>query len=409
MPIELLAPAGNFEKLEIAIHYGADAVYLGGKNFSLRNFSGNFTLDEMKQAVALAHQHQVKAYVTCNIYPRSSELDPIRDYLYQLKDIMPDALIIADPGIFTQAREIAPEIPVHISTQANITSAGSAMFWQRLGARRINMARELSLKEIREIGDACILEMEAFVHGSMCMAYSGRCLLSSFMAGRDGNRGLCCQPCRFRYAVVEEKRPGQYFPFMEDDRGSYLFNSKDLCMIAHIPEMTAAGIHSLKIEGRMKGINYLASVVKTYRQAIDAFYAAPDHYTVQQEWIDELNRVNYRGYGTGFYFGDLDPITPNYEECSRSTPYAFAGKILEKMADNRFRAAIRNKIRPGDSVEILSPKEPLKTDCIGSITDENGFPLEAAQPNATVIISLSAECSVNDLIRKTHELIFAND
>ncbi|MBW2620417.1 MAG: U32 family peptidase, partial [Deltaproteobacteria bacterium] len=270
--IELLAPAGNFEKLKIAIHYGANAVYLAGKEFSLRNFSENFTVDELQQAVNFARGQAVKIYVACNIYPRNNDQKAIAEYLNILEEIGPDALIVADPGIFSLASKIIPQLPIHLSTQANTTNYKSALFWQQLGVKRINVARELSLNEIREIVKNCAVEIEAFIHGSMCISYSGRCLLSSFMSNRDSNQGLCSQPCRWKYSIVEELRPGQYMPIAEDDQGSYIFNSKDLCMIEHIPAIVESGIVSLKIEGRMRGINYLASTVKVYREAIDAYY-----------------------------------------------------------------------------------------------------------------------------------------
>ncbi|MGE0085844.1 MAG: U32 family peptidase [Desulfococcaceae bacterium] len=397
---ELLAPAGNFEKLEIAVHYGADAVYLAGKDFSLRNFSGNFTLEEMQQAIAFAHEKKVKVYVACNIYPRNVEHSAIGQYLHSLGEIRPDAVIIADPGIFMQAREIIPEIPIHISTQANITSFRAAQFWQEMGAVRVNMARELSLAEIREISEKTGMEIEAFVHGAMCISYSGRCLLSSFMAKRESNRGMCCHPCRFNYALMEEKRPGQYFPLMEDERGSYVFNSKDLCMISHIPEMAYAGIHSLKIEGRMKGIHYVATVVKACREAIDAYMQNPESRTVREEWIAELSKISYRGYCTGFYFNDPDQVIPNYAECVYDTEYVFAGKILKNMGNGRFQVDVRNKIFTGDRIEILSPGEALKQDRIMNMADEKGSSIPFAQPGSIAIFSLNAKCADNDLIRK---------
>ena len=316
--VELLAPAGNFEKLEIAIHYGANAVYLAGKEFSLRNFSQNFTLDELQHAVRYARKHHVKVYAACNVFPKNAEQNSIVEYLHSLGEIGIDALIIADPGIFMTASKVIPQIPIHLSTQANTTNQKSALFWQTLGIKRVNLARELSLKEIKEVALHCDLEIEAFVHGSMCIAYSGRCLLSSFMANRDSNRGMCAQSCRWKYAVVEELRPGQYMPIAEDDRGSYMFSSKDLCMIGHIPEIIESGIVSLKIEGRMRGINYLASAVKVYREAIDAYYENPEDYMTQKDWLYELETVSNRSYSTGFYFDDPHQISPAYENLRNS-------------------------------------------------------------------------------------------
>jgi len=398
--IELLAPAGNFEKLEIAVHYGADAVYLAGKDFSLRNFSGNFRPDEMRAAVRFAHQHNVRVYAACNVFSRNHEQEAITAYLETLGDIAPDAVIIADPGILTEARRVIPQIPIHLSTQANTTNYRAVLFWQKFGVRRINAARELSLSEIREIADNTSVEIEAFVHGAMCISYSGRCLLSSFMAKRESNRGMCTHPCRWRYAVVEELRPGKYYPIMEDGRGAYLFNSKDLCMIAYLPEMIGAGIHSLKIEGRMKGINYLASVVKTYREAIDAYYADTKAFKVKEEWIEELFRINSRGYCSGFYFGDPEQTVPNYTDCLYSPKDVFLGKVLENAGGNRVRIDVRNKICKDDEVEVMPQTGPLRKDRIHEITDEEGQPLSFSQPNTKVLVTLGSECSPHDLIRR---------
>ncbi|MBW1891314.1 MAG: U32 family peptidase [Deltaproteobacteria bacterium] len=346
-PIELLAPAGNFEKLEIAIHYGADAVYLSGKDFSLRNFSGNFTEAELERAVALAHKHDVNVYVACNIYSRDHEHAAVLDFLTFLKQLRPDGLIVSDPGIVLSALERIPEISLHLSTQVSTTNSRAATFWKNQGVRRVNVARELSLAEIKEISANVNMEIEAFVHGAMCISYSGRCLLSSFMENRDGNRGMCCHPCRFSYAVVEAKRPGQYYPLAEDKRGSYIFNSRDLCMIEHLPAMIDAGITSLKIEGRMKGINYLASVVKVYRAAIDAYLDNPSGITIETYWRDELDRVSNRGYGTGFYLGDVDNTRPNYAGNSASG-HRFIAKVLEPLSPRQVRVEVRNKIFQGD-------------------------------------------------------------
>lgn len=327
--IELLAPAGSFEKLKIAIHYGADAVYLAGKDFSLRNYSGNFSTEALYEAVGYAHARDVKVYLALNVFSRNHEQTAIAAFLSQVKDIGPDALIISDPGVIRVARQQVPHLPIHLSTQANTTNFNGALFWQAFGVKRVNVARELTLEEIREIADRCDLEIEAFVHGAMCISYSGRCLLSSFMTRRDSNRGMCSHPCRWRYAVMEETRPGKYFPIMEDNGNTYIFNSSDLCMIAHLPEMIHAGIDSLKIEGRMKGINYLASSVKVYREALDAYYEAPADYTVQASWLNELTHISHRTYCTGFYFGDPDEIAANTENTFPPTVQTFLGKIVD--------------------------------------------------------------------------------
>lgn len=397
--VELLAPAGNFEKLEIAIHYGADAVYLAGKKFSLRNFSQNFTLDELQHAVRYARKHHVKVYTACNVYPKNNEQKSIADYLHSLGEIGIDALIIADPGIFMTASKIIPQIPIHLSTQANTTNLKSALFWQSLGIKRVNLAREMSLKEIKEVVLHCNLEIEAFVHGSMCIAYSGRCLLSSFMTNRDSNRGMCSQSCRWKYAVVEELRPGQYMPIAEDDRGSYMFSSKDLCMIGHIPEIIESGIVSLKIEGRMRGINYLASAVKVYREAIDDYYENSENYMTRKDWLYELETVSNRSYSTGFYFDDPHQISPAYENL-RNSGQKFIGKVIGKSKKHGIEIDVRNKFFKGDTIQILGRKGPVKNDRIHAIFDDRGQSLAFAQPGSMVFVAMNNACCSNDIIRK---------
>jgi putative protease len=401
--IELLAPAGNFEKLEIAVHYGADAVYLAGKDFSLRNFSENFTPEELEKALLLARKAGVKVYVACNIYSRNSEQEAISDYLKILAGIAPDAVIIADPGILSEARRVMPYMPLHLSTQANTTNYRAALFWKEMGVTRINTARELSLKEIEEIASLSGIETETFVHGAMCISYSGRCLLSNFMENRDSNRGECCQPCRFRYSVVEETRPGRYMPVEEDGRGSYIFNSRDLCMIGHIPEMINAGISSLKIEGRMKGINYLASAVKIYREAIDSWYDSPSEYNVKEEWIDELSRISNRGYCTGFYFGNMNETIPNYLDIKPATERTFIGKVAGVENGNAAVLVVRNRFFLNDPVDILRKKGPVRQDTIKRIMDMEGNDVAAARSGSMVKVLLENECSANDLLRKIDE------
>lgn len=405
--VELLAPAGNPEKLEIAVHYGADAVYLAGKAFSLRNFSGNFTLEEMATGIRHAHAHGVKVYVACNVYARNDELDAMRDYLAALAEVKPDALIVADPAIFAAARSIAPGIDLHISTQANTTNQETALFWKSLGATRINVARELPLTDIKGVVDNGGLEVEAFVHGAMCISYSGRCLLSSYLTNRDSNRGQCSHPCRWKYSVVEEMRPGHYHPVQEDERGSYIFNSKDLCMIDHVPALIESGIHSLKIEGRMKGINYLASVVKTYREAIDAYYEDPKHYTTRPEWGEELSRINSREYSTGFYFGYEGDAAPNYGDSRPGTIHRFAGKITA-VDGCRATLHVRNKITVGQEVEVLTRKGPASPDTIAAIESLDGHALELAQPNTCVGVTLNGSYAPNDLIRIAEETTYGH-
>jgi putative protease len=398
--IELLAPAGNVEKLEIAIHYGADAVYLAGKAFSLRNFSGNFTMEEMAHAIAYGHAHGTKVYVACNIYPRDDEIPAIRTHLAAVGALAPDGVIVADPGIFMLARETIPTIPLHVSTQANTTNSATARFWKKMGAARVNVARELNLSEIARMVANAGVEVEAFVHGAMCISYSGRCLLSSFMAGRDANRGRCAHPCRWQYEVVEAQRPGQYMPVREDDRGTYIFNSNDLCMIAHIPNLIRSGLTALKIEGRMKGIHYLAATVKVYREAIDAWYADPASYQTDPGWLAELGRINNRGYCTGFYFNDPEQAAPNLANDKPDPGARFAGKVLRADAAAPPLVEVRNKIQIGDVVEILPSTGKIRRCTIDNIVDEAGRPAQVAQPGQVVTLALTAPCSEMDLIRR---------
>jgi U32 family peptidase len=398
IPIELLAPAGNFEKLEIVLHYGADAVYLSGKDFSLRNFSGNFTLDEIEAAVRLAHAHGARVYVAVNVYARPGDLPAIENYIHQLKTVTPDGLIAADPAIVAMIRSIAPAIPVHLSTQANTTNEAAVRFWKAHGVRRINAARELSLAEIARLADVPGMEIEAFVHGAMCISYSGRCLLSNFMARRPSNQGMCCQPCRFQYAVMEETRPGQYFPIAEDKQGTYVFNSRDLCMLEHIPAMIDAGIRALKIEGRMKGIHYAATTVKVYREAIDSYLSDRDAYTAQSHWREELRKITNRGYCTGFYLGDPIQAAPAIA-LSPSQPHVLAGKVLSSAGRHKAYIEVRNRIRQGDPVEIIKPEGPCIPDRIRSILDNEGQPVTVVHPAGRATVELATDCQKLDLLR----------
>ena len=397
---ELLAPAGNLEKLEIAIHYGADAVYLAGKDFSLRNYSGNFTDTELEQAVALARSHNVKVYLACNIYSRNSEQDRIKNFLEKIGKIHPDAVIISDPGIVLQSTKIIPHVDIHLSTQANTTNYNSARFWQTLGVKRVNLARELSLKEIAGIAGQVDIETEGFIHGAMCISYSGRCLLSSVLTNRDSNRGLCSHPCRWQYAVVEELRPNEFHPVTEDTRGTYIFNSKDLCMIAHIPELICAGISSFKIEGRMKGIHYLASVVKTYRDAIDTYMDDPAGYRVNPLWHEELARVFHRDYSTGFFFDTSDAGVPNYKNAHQGQIHCFIGKILQPLKHGCHLVEIRNKISRTDRVQVLSPGICAKASDIIGLWDPEGTPLDHAQPNTRAVLQLENTFFSHDIVRR---------
>lgn len=399
-PIELLAPAGNMEKLEIALAYGADAVYLGGPDFSLRNFSDNFSMEEMEHAVRLVHEKGKKIYVTCNVYPRSHELSDLENYLGALAEIRPDALIVSDPGIVFLACKLAPELPLHLSTQANTTHFLAARFWSKQGVTRINAARELSLSEIRILCEKSGLEIECFVHGAMCIAYSGRCLLSTYMAGRDSNRGLCAHPCRWEYAVMEAKRPGQFFPVQADERGSYVFSSRDLCMIDHLPELLATGASSLKIEGRMKTVHYLAAVLGVYREALDLYLKDPENFHTDPEWYQRLDSLHHRGYGTGFYLGDEESMRPNETNCKGTEPKAlFVGKVLAPAGEGgRHKILCKNRFVAGDLVEVLSPGQKPRKDRILSMENPDG-PVSVARPNEILYASLEKRYPEHSLLR----------
>ncbi len=399
---ELLAPAGNFEKLEIAIHYGADAVYLAGKDFSLRNFSGNFTDEQLVDAIAFAHAHNVKVYLACNIYARNHQQAELENFLQKVAKWQPDALIVSDPGIIFLAGQMMPDMDIHLSTQSNTTNINTVRFWQQMGVSRVNLARELSLAEIRQIANNSHTEVETFVHGSMCISYSGRCLLSNFLSGRGANQGLCAHPCRWKYHLVEEQRPHEFYPIAEDDAGTYIMNSMDLCMIHHIPELVQAGIASLKIEGRMKGISYLSSVVSVYRAAIDAFAAAPEHYQVDPEWIKELEQTYHRPFCTGFYFENQkkNSSVVNDNNLLEGNIHHFIGKILKKIGANRYLVEIKNKISKGDTASVLTSGNTTATVKLASLTDEKENPIDHTKPNTCAILELGQGFSVNDMVRK---------
>jgi len=326
--MELLAPAGNMDKMKMALLYGADAVYLGGKAFGLRAYSGNFTDEELREAVSFAHSLKKKVHVTVNIFPHNDDFKGLPEYLEYLDSIGVDAILVADPGVFYLARKIVPRMPVHISTQANTTNWISAKFWQEAGAKRVVMAREVSLADIKVIHEKVPVELEGFVHGAMCISYSGRCLLSNyFTQNRDSNRGQCVQACRWKYNIVEETRPGQYFPVTEDDRGTYIFNSKDLCLLPYLPALYEAGLCSLKIEGRMKSVHYVATVVKVYREALDAFERDPEHFSVKQEWLDELEKISHRPYTKGFSVSRPTEADQVYSHSSNTQTHEFIGLV----------------------------------------------------------------------------------
>jgi putative protease len=395
---ELLAPAGDFEKLKTAIHYGADAVYLGDSRFSLRGKSGNFTTDELKEAVRYAHDQGVKAYVTVNIFPRNSDLSEIEGHIERLRDIRPDAVILSDPGVFMMFRENAPEIDIHVSTQANITNVRAARFWEGLGAKRLVLSRELSVDEIKEIREGTGIELETFVHGSLCISYSGRCYISSFLASRSANSGVCTNSCRWNYALVEEKRPGEYFPVFEDERGTYILSSKDLCMIGHLPALVKAGVDSFKIEGRMKGINYVAGVVKTYREAID-FIGDEGEYRPDARWLRELSMFSSRGYTTGMFFGKQPDLDYNFDGESYRMSHELVGIVLEVKGTDA-KVLLRNRLDAGDSVEYLTPGLEEIPYEVGYMKDETGREITSARNEDIVRIKAPEGVRENDLIRR---------
>ena len=403
---ELLVPAGNLEKLKMAVHSGADAVYLSGKHYGLRSFAGNFTLAEMEEGLEIAHREQVKVYVTINIIARNHDFKDLPAYLKSLNQLNVDGLIVSDPGILAQVRELVPHLPIHLSTQLSTSNWCSAQFWKEQGVSRINLARELSLEEITAIKQKVSLEIETFVHGALCVAHSGRCLLSTYLADRESNRGECAHPCRWKYALMEEKRPGVYFPIMEDERGSYIFNSKDLCLIDHLPEVIATGVDALKIEGRMKGINYVAGVTRTYRQALDCFKKDPENYHFDPEWLEELKKLSHRGYTTGFSLGVPSPESYNYITSDYVRTHDLLGVVTdvlppgEEGAPSQVKIDVRNKIIPGQQVEIITADlESFQTE-LDELLNEKGECLQAAHPGQEIVIKTSLPVRVNDLIRK---------
>ncbi|MDE6253743.1 MAG: U32 family peptidase [Lachnospiraceae bacterium] len=402
--IELLIPANSPEVLKIAVIYGADAVYIGGEAFSLRAGAKNFSIEEMKQGIEFAHSHNVKVYVTSNILAHNRDLDDVRKYFEELKQINPDALIISDPAIFTIAKEILPDIDIHISTQANNTNYGTFNFWHGLGAARVVTARELSLEEIKEIRENIPedMEIETFIHGAMCISYSGRCLLSSFMAGRDANRGQCTHPCRWKYVLMEESRPGEYMPVYENERGTYIFNSKDLCMIEHIPELIEAGIDSFKVEGRMKTALYVATVARTYRMAIDDYKKSPEYYAGRLDYYrEEISKCTYRQYTTGFFFGKPDENTQIYDSNTYETNYIYLGIIDGKKEGYGYRIEQKNKFTCGEEIEVMKPSGENVTVTVKAIYDENGVAVESApHPKQILYVDLGIEAEDYDILRR---------
>ncbi len=405
--MELLAPAGDLEKLKIAVLYGADAVYFGGEMFSLRAGAGNMTMDEMKEGIEFAHQRGVKCYLALNIFAHNEDIEPLIEYLTAIKNFGIDAFIISDPGIVTMVQEIIPNAEIHLSTQANMTNYQTAKFWYNMGIKRIVLARELTFSEIKELRDntPSDLEFEAFVHGAMCISYSGRCLLSNFMIERDANRGMCAHPCRWKYALVEEQRPGQYYPVEEDDRGTYILNSRDLCMIEYIPELAESGIASIKIEGRMKSVFYVATIVSAYRKAIDSYYDDPQNYEFKEEWMSELKKVSHREFTTGFYFDKPTNKDQNYQTSAYTRDYTFTGMV--KSYDEETGYAIveqRNKMVIGDEIEVFGPGTDFFVQQLTEMYNEEGEPIESApHPQQILKIKMNKPVKENFMLRKKKE------
>ena len=391
---ELLIPASSLEVLKTAVVFGADAVYIGGEAFGLRAKAKNFSMEEIREGIAFAHAHDVKVYITANILAHNGDLSGVRAYFEELKEIKPDALIISDPGVFMIAREVCPEIDIHISTQANNTNYGTYQFWHQLGARRVVTARELSMAELKEIRKKAPadLEMETFIHGAMCISYSGRCLLSNYFTGRDANRGACTHPCRWKYAIVEETRPGEYMPVYENERGTYIFTSKDLCMIEHIPELIDSGIDSFKIEGRMKTALYVATVARTYRKAIDDYLESPELYRKNMDWyLDQISNCTYRQFTTGFFFGKPDESAQIYDNNTYVKEYTYLGIIGECTADGLYRIEQRNKFSVGEQIEIMKPDGRNIPVVVRRIVDEEGQEMQSApHPKQVLYIELAA-------------------
>ena len=408
--IELLCPASSLEVLKIAVIFGADAVYIGGEAFGLRAKAKNFTPEEMAEGIKFAHDHGVKVYVTANILAHNYDLDGVRRYFAELRDMKPDrpdGLIIADPAIFMLAKEICPEIERHISTQANNTNYGTFKFWWEMGAKRVVTARELSLREIKEIRANIPEEMdiETFIHGAMCISYSGRCLLSNYFTGRDANKGACTHPCRWKYSVMEEKRPGEYFPVYENERGTYIFNSKDLCMIEHIPDLVDAGIDSYKIEGRMKTALYVATVARTYRKAIDDYLESPQKYQQNMPWyLDQISNCTYRQFTTGFFYGKPSEETQIYDNNTYEKGYTYLGIVGPRNDEGLYRIEQRNKFSVGEVIEVMKPNGDNIEVTVRRLVDEEGHEMESCpHPQQVFYVDLGVELDEYDILRRQEE------
>lgn len=405
---ELLIPASSLEVLKIAVIYGADAVYIGGEAFGLRAKAKNFSMEEMREGIRFAHDHEVKVYVTANILAHNDDLEGVREYFKELdsfaKEEKPDALIIADPGVFMIAKEVCPDIERHISTQANNTNYETYRFWYGLGAKRVVSARELSLNEIKELRANIPddLEIETFIHGAMCISYSGRCLLSNYFTGRDANQGACTHPCRWKYSIVEETRPNEYMPVYENERGTYIFNSKDLCMIEHIPELMESGIDSFKIEGRMKTALYVATVARTYRKAIDDYKVSLELYKKNLPWyLDQISNCTYRQFTTGFFFGKPSDEAQIYDNNTYLKEYTYLGIVGEQNEEGLYRIEQRNKFSVGEEIEIMKPDGENLTVTVKRIVDEDGADMESApHPKQVLYIDLGHPLEKYDILRR---------
>lgn len=403
-PVELLIPAGSLEVLKTAVRYGADAVYIGGEAFGLRAKAHNFTIPDMKEGIAFAHEHECKVYLTVNVFAHNRDIEGIREYFRTLREVPVDALIISDPGVFMIAKELLPNTEIHISTQANNTNYETYRFWYRMGAKRVVSARELSLEEIGEIRKHIPedMEIESFIHGAMCISYSGRCLLSNYFTGRDANQGACTHPCRWKYAVVEEKRPGEYLPVEEDDRGTYIFNSKDLCMIEYIPEMMEAGIDSFKIEGRMKTALYVATVARTYRKAIDDYKTSPELYRSNMDYYrEEISKCTYRQFTTGFYFGKTTEESQIYDSNTYIREYTYLGMVEQTDTQGRIVLEQRNKFAVGETIEAMLFDGRNQELVVQEIRDDEGNIMESApHPKQRLHVDLGVQLPIGCILRR---------
>ena len=402
--IELLAPAGDLEKLKIAVEYGADAVYFGGEMFSLRAGAGNLSIAEIEEGVKYAHDRNVRCHMALNIFAHNEDIEPLKKYLASIKHIPIDAFIVSDPGILNLVKEMIPQAEIHLSTQANMTNYLTAGFWYSQGVKRLVLARELTFDEIKEIRRNIPedMEIEAFVHGAMCISYSGRCLLSNFMADRDANRGQCAHPCRWKYKLVEEQRPGEYYPVEEDGRGTYILNSKDLCMLRYIPQLAEAGINSVKIEGRMKSVFYVACVVGAYRKALDAYYEDPKGYKFDENWFAEMTKASHREFTTGFYFDKPTNEDQNYQTSDYTRDYSFVGLVRSYDSDTKMAVVEqRNKMVLGDEIEVFGPGADFFTQKLEIMENEDGEPVESApHPQQILKIRMEQPVAASFMLRK---------